>query len=71
MSATLTGTPVDVRIVVTSVGEKRRLEDAFAALYLASTRLGSASDRPRSIFMGEQRVKLIVGEVFEPRRSAH
>jgi len=43
--------PVDVRMVVTSVGENSRFDDALADLNLASTRLGRASDRPRSILM--------------------
>jgi hypothetical protein len=48
---TPTRMPAGVRIIATSVGEKSRLEDAFADMNFASTRLGSASDRPRSILM--------------------
>jgi hypothetical protein len=44
--------PEEVRITATSVGEKSKLEVAFADMNLASARLGSASDSPRSIFMG-------------------
>ena len=46
-----TGTPVEVRMVVTSVGEKCKLEFALAAPNLASTRPGSASGKPRSILV--------------------
>jgi hypothetical protein len=53
--------PEEVRITATSVGEKSKLEVAFADINLASARLDSASDSPRSIFMGlgcnERRVK--------------
>ena len=45
----LAGVPVDVRIMESSVGEKTRLEDAFAEVNLASTKLGSDSVSPRSI----------------------
>lgn len=48
---TPTGMPAEVRIIATSVGENRRLADAFADVKFVSTRLGSASDRPRSILM--------------------
>jgi hypothetical protein len=44
--------PVEVRITASSVGEKSKLEVAFAYVNLASARLGSASERPRSILMG-------------------
>jgi hypothetical protein len=46
-----TGMPVEVRISATSVGEKSKLDAAFAEVNLASTRLGRAPDSPRSIFM--------------------
>jgi hypothetical protein len=46
-----TGIPVEVRITASSVVEKMRLEVAFAEENLASTRLGSASENPRSILM--------------------
>jgi hypothetical protein len=52
MIGTRTGMPVEVRITASSVGEKSRLEVAFADMNLASARPGSASERPRSIFMG-------------------
>lgn len=45
----LTGMPPEVRIVVTSVGEKSIAEFAFAAMNLASTKAGRDSDSPRSI----------------------
>ena len=52
LSATvLTGIPVDVRMIESSDGENNRLELAFAALNLASTRLGRLSDSPRRIVM--------------------
>jgi hypothetical protein len=44
--------PEEVRITATSVGEKSKLEVAFADINLASARLDSASDSPRSIIMG-------------------
>jgi hypothetical protein len=43
--------PVEVRITASSVGEKSKLEVAFADANLTCARPGSASDRPRSIFM--------------------
>jgi hypothetical protein len=46
-----TGMPVEVRMVQTSVGENDKLAVALAEVNLASTKLGSASDSPRSIFM--------------------
>lgn len=49
----------------TSVGENSKLEEAFAVLNLASTRLGSASDRPSSIFMRKERV--LRGQVRESK----
>lgn len=56
-----TGTPVDVLMVVTSVGEKSRLLLALAAPNLVSTRLGSASYRPRSILVDVGGGKGMVG----------
>lgn len=47
----LAGMPVDVRMIESSVGEKSKLEDAFAVLNLASTKLGSDSVRPNNIFL--------------------
>lgn len=46
--------PLDVRMIASSVGENNKLEVTFAALNLASTRLGRVSDRPRSILMSER-----------------
>jgi hypothetical protein len=43
--------PSEVRIMATSVGEKSKLEVAFADVNLAATRLGSGVDRPRSILI--------------------
>lgn len=51
MVQVLTGRPVDVRIIESSVGENSRLDDSFAALNLASTKLGSESVRPSNIFL--------------------
>jgi hypothetical protein len=50
-----TGIPDEVRMTASSVGENSRLEDALAAANLASTRLGSASERLSSILMGSRR----------------
>jgi hypothetical protein len=50
-----TGIPDEVRMMASSVGENSRLEDALAAANLASTRLGSASERLSSILMGSRR----------------
>lgn len=47
-----TGIPVEVWMMASSVGEKIRLFVALAELNFAPTRLGSASESPRSIFMG-------------------
>lgn len=47
----LAGMPVEVRMIESSVGEKSKLEDAFAALNLASTKLGSDSVKPNNIFL--------------------
>jgi hypothetical protein len=63
-----TGMHAEVRMVVTSVGENSKLEAAFAEVNLASTRLGSASDRPRSIFMWREGA--IVVEVRKERLPA-
>jgi hypothetical protein len=49
-----TGMPVEVRMVQTSVGENDKLAVALAEINLASTKLGSASDSPRIIFMGQE-----------------
>jgi hypothetical protein len=57
-----TGMPVEVRMVATSVGENSKLEAAFAEVNLASTRLGSTSDRPRSILMGRASTSATVVE---------
>jgi hypothetical protein len=51
MAGKATGMPVDVRIRAISDGENSKLEVAFAEVNLASTRLGSASDKPKSILM--------------------
>jgi hypothetical protein len=50
-----TGMPVEVRMIASSVGENSRLEDALAAVNLASTRLGSVSERLSSILMGDRK----------------
>ena len=50
-----TGMPDEVRMMASSVGENSRLEEALAAVNLASTRLGSASARLSSILMGDRR----------------
>lgn len=50
MVQVLAGMPVEVRMMVSSVGEKSRLDDAFADLNLASTKFGSESLRPSNIF---------------------
>ena len=47
----LTGMPADVRIIHSSVEENTRASVAFAEANLACTKLGSASDKPSSIFM--------------------
>jgi hypothetical protein len=47
-----TGMPAEVRMTATSVGEKSKLEEAFAEVNFACTRLESVSDRARSIFVG-------------------
>lgn len=47
----LAGIPVDVRIMESSVGEKTRLEDAFAKVNLDSTKLGNDSVRLSNIFL--------------------
>lgn len=44
--------PVDVRMIASSVGENNKLDVTLADVNLASTKLGSASERPRSILMG-------------------
>lgn len=44
--------PLEVRRIATSVGEKSKLDAALAEVNLASTKLGSASGRSSSIFMG-------------------
>ena len=54
----LTGIPLDVRIMTTSVSENSRLEDDFAAVNLVSTRPGSAADSPRSILMQAREAKV-------------
>lgn len=51
MVQVLAGMPVDVGIIESSVGEKTRLEEAFAVVNFASTRLGSDSESPSSIFL--------------------
>jgi hypothetical protein len=51
MTGKATGTPVDVWITASSVGENSKLEVAFAELNLASTRLGSVSDKPKVILV--------------------
>lgn len=51
MVQVLAGMPVDVRIIESSVGEKTRLEDAFAEVNLDSTKLGSDSVRLSNIFL--------------------
>lgn len=61
IDGTLTGMPVEVRMIASSVCEKRRLELAFAALNLASTRPGSPSDRPRSILIGRGMAMAVEG----------
>lgn len=38
-------------MIESSVGEKNKLDEAFAVLNFASTRLGSESVRPSSIFL--------------------
>jgi hypothetical protein len=48
-----TGTPVEVRMIATSVGEKDKLALALAVVNLAVTRLVRASDRPSSILGGK------------------
>lgn len=48
--------PVEVRIMASSVGENSKLEVAFADANFASTKLGSASDRPRRIFIKQEGV---------------
>jgi hypothetical protein len=65
MFGTRTGMPVEVRITETSVGESSKLAEAFAVLNLVSTRLGSASDRPSSIFMRKEGV--LRGQVRESK----
>lgn len=54
----LTGIPLDVRIMATSVSENSRLEDDFAAVNLVSARPGSAADSPRSILMHAREAKV-------------
>lgn len=51
MVQVLAGMPVDVRIMESSVGENERLEEAFAAANLASTRRGSGSARTSNIIL--------------------
>ncbi len=51
MVQVLAGMPDDVRIIESSVGENSKLDDAFADLNLASTKLGSDSVRPNNIFL--------------------
>ena len=50
-TGTLAGRPVEVRTMERSVGENRRLDDAFAVWNLASTKRGSESGRPKIIFL--------------------
>jgi hypothetical protein len=50
-----TGMPDAVRMIASSVGENNRLEEALAVVNLASTRLGSASERLSSILMDDRR----------------
>lgn len=47
----LAGTPVDVRIIESSVGENSKLEEAFAVWNLASTKPGRDSVRPNNILL--------------------
>jgi hypothetical protein len=51
MVGTLTGTPADERMVATSVGEKSKSDDAFAASNLRFVILGRASGSPRIILI--------------------
>jgi len=60
--------PVEVRMMETSDGENSKLDEAFAVLNLASTRLGSASDRPSSIFMEKEVV--LRGQLREAKVAA-
>lgn len=50
-------------MIATSVGENSKLEENFAALNLASTRLGRASEKPRSILTSEEGAIVVVGKV--------
>ena len=50
-TGTLAGRPLEVRTMESSVGENRRLDDAFAVWNLASTKRGSESGRPKIIFL--------------------